>query len=395
MPHMPSPIEQYRKDQQQLGFSLDVAQGNAIEHLQRLYIDLCKFNDAKAQPLRWHQRLSGWGVGSVDHHAAIKGLYFWGGVGRGKTYLMDVFYHCLPFENKQRTHFHRFMRDIHRRLTLNKGVKNPLLVVAQELANESKVICFDEFFVTDITDAMILAQLLDRLFDLGVVLIATSNIEPKGLYENGLQRQRFLPAIKLLERHTDIVNVDGGVDYRLRTLSQAQLYYWPLGEQTDRSLAEGFAVLSPKLNSNLSSQLAPLSSAVASSEQDVININGRNFSYIKKANGIIWLTFDQLCVQPRSQNDYLELSYEFHGLIISNVPHLIAGMEDQARRFVNLIDVCYDANLKVIISAEVPLAKLYGGGQLDFVFARTLSRLQEMQSYEYLACGHIVGNVSV
>ena len=392
---MSSPIEQYRKDQQQLGFSLDVAQANAIEHLQRLYIDLCKFNDAKAQPKAWRHRLAGWGAGRAGHSDPIKGLYFWGGVGRGKTYLMDVFFHCLPFENKQRTHFHRFMRDVHRRLTLNKGLKNPLLVVAKELADEFKVICFDEFFVTDITDAMILAQLLDRLFDLGVVLMATSNIEPKGLYENGLQRQRFLPAIGLLERNTDIVNVDGGVDYRLRTLSQAQLYYWPLGAKADTNLAEGFAMLSPQLTSDLSSPTGQSNVAQILTEQNVININGRDFSYVKKAGAIIWLTFDQLCVQPRSQNDYLELSHEFHGLIIGNVPRLVGGMEDQARRFVNLIDVCYDANLKVIISAQVPLLELYGGGQLDFVFARTLSRLQEMQSYEYLACGHIVGNVSV
>jgi cell division protein ZapE len=245
------------------------------------------------------------------------------------------------------------------------------------------VICFDEFFVTDITDAMILAQLLDSLFGLGVVLVATSNIKPQGLYENGLQRQRFLPAIALLEQYTDIVNVDGGVDYRLRTLSQAELYHWPLDESADVSLAASFAALVPML-------MEP-KSTFSRSQDGIVSINGRDFTYIKQSDGIIWFTFDQLCVKPRSQNDYLELAYEFHGLIISNVPCLRAGMDDQARRFVNLVDVCYDANLKVIISAEVPLLELYSGGQLDFVFRRTLSRLQEMQSYEYLSRGHVMG----
>ena len=384
---MPSPIEQYHNDQQQLGFSADIAQVNAIGHLQRLYEDLCADERLKLSPTQWSQRLSGWMGGKSKQQATIKGLYFWGGVGRGKTYLMDVFYQCLPFENKQRTHFHRFMRYVHGRLAVHTGAKNPLQLVAQELAKESRIICFDEFFVTDITDAMILAQLLDSLFGLGVVLVATSNIEPKGLYENGLQRQRFLPAIALLERYTEVVNVDGGVDYRLRTLSQAELYHWPLDEAADVSLASSFAALVPML---MPVSVEPRSTD-SGIENGIVNINGRDFTFIQQSDGIIWFTFDQLCVKPRSQNDYLELACEFHGLIISNVPCLRAGMEDQARRFVNLVDVCYDANLKVIISAEVPLLELYSGGQLDFVFRRTLSRLQEMQSYEYLARGHVAG----
>ena len=380
---MPSPIEQYHKDQQQLDFSVDMAQANAIEHLQRLYLDLCALNGAPALPRPWSQRLAAWAGDKSNQQIATKGLYLWGGVGRGKTYLMDVFYQCLPFENKQRTHFHRFMRHVHSRLAVHKGVKNPLKVVAQELADEARVICFDEFFVTDITDAMILAHLLESLFHLGVVLVATSNIEPQGLYENGLQRERFLPAIALLEEHTDIINVDGGVDYRLRTLSQAELYHWPLDAAADVSLAASFSALAPmQANSRVTTD---------GTEGGVVRINGRAFTYIEVCDDIIWLTFDQLCVQPRSQNDYLELAVEFHGLIISDVPSLKVGMEDQARRFVNLVDVCYDANLKVIMSAEVPLLELYAGGQLDFVFRRTLSRLQEMQSHEYLARGHISG----
>jgi cell division protein ZapE len=378
---MPSPLEQYRNDQQQQHFYEDLAQVNAIEHLQRLYVDLCELESERVRPNQWSKRLTAWVGRKPKKEVAVKGLYFWGGVGRGKTYLMDVFYQCLPFESKQRTHFHRFMRHVHSRLAVYEGVKNPLLIVAQELAAEARVICFDEFFVTDITDAMILGHLLESLFDLGVVLVATSNIEPQGLYENGLQRQRFLPAIALLESHTDIVNVDGGVDYRLRTLSQAELYHWPLDEAADVSLAASFAALSPML----------AGSEPSGNGDGVVSINGRDFTYIKQCDDIIWFTFDQLCVQPRSQNDYLELACEFHGLIISNVPCLKAGMDDQARRFVNLIDVCYDANLKLIISAQVPLLELYAGGQLDFVFRRTLSRLQEMQSHEYLAKEHVAG----
>ena len=337
---MPSPIEQYHNDQQQLGFSADIAQANAIEHLQRLYEDLCANERLKLSSTQWSQRLSGWMGGKSKQQATIKGLYFWGGVGRGKTYLMDVFYQCLPFENKQRTHFHRFMRHVHGRLAVHTGAKNPLQLVAQELAKESRIICFDEFFVTDITDAMILAQLLDSFFGLGVVLVATSNIEPKGLYENGLQRQRFLPAIALLEQYTEVVNVDGGVDYRLRTLSQAELYHWPLDEAADVSLASSFAALVPMLMPVLGEPR----STDSGNENGIVNINGRDFTFIRQSDGIIWFTFDQLCVKPRSQNDYLELACEFHGLIISNVPCLRAGMEDQARRFVNLVDVCYDTN---------------------------------------------------
>ena len=384
---MASPIEQYRNDQQQLHFSADIAQANAIEDLQRLYLELCALDDVQNQPRSLSQRIGAWAGGHSKQQAATRGLYFWGGVGRGKTYLMDVFYQCLPFENKKRTHFHRFMRHVHHRLSVHKGIKNPLKMVAQELADEAMVICFDEFFVTDITDAMILAHLLENLFQMGVVLVATSNIEPQGLYENGLQRQRFLPAIALLEKHTKVINVDGGVDYRLRTLSQAELYHWPLDAEADISLASSFSALAP-LQSPL---LAPLEIGISSTGGGVININGRAFTYIRLCDDTIWFSFDQLCVQPRSQNDYLELAYEFHGLIISNVPCLKAGMEDQARRFVNLVDVCYDANLKLIMSAEVPLLELYAGGQLDFVFRRTLSRLQEMQSHEYLARGHVSG----
>jgi cell division protein ZapE len=371
---MYSPLEKYQRDQQQIHFCVDNAQEAAIKHLQRLYLDLCQAQQQQPKK-RLGRKLGAWLNKPSLAEMAPRGLYFWGGVGRGKTYLMDVFYDCLPFEQKQRTHFHRFMRHVHQRLAAHKGVKNPLRKVAQELSDAARVICFDEFFVTDITDAMILAGLLEALFDLGVVLVATSNIEPQGLYENGLQRQRFLPAIALIEQHTQIVNVDGGVDYRLRTLTQAELYHWPLDETADVSLDSSFKALAPLVDD--------------AREAGSMLINGRDFSFVKQCDDVVWMTFEQLCVLPRSQNDYLELASEYHALIVSRVPHLIEGMDDQARRFVNLVDVCYDANVKIILSAQVPLLQLYAGGQLDFVFQRTLSRLQEMQSHEYLARAHV------
>jgi len=379
-----SPFDQYHSDQLQPHFNVDTAQLAAVEHLQRLYEQVCALDVAasgrvKGKGSKLSAKLKTWARPS-SKQTAPKGLYFWGGVGRGKTYLMDVFYESLPIERKQRTHFHRFMREVHVRLGVHKGVKNPLLLLAKELADQAQVICFDEFFVTDITDAMILAGLLESLFDLGVILVATSNIEPHGLYENGLQRQRFLPAIALLERHTQIVNVDGGVDYRLRTLEQAQLYHWPLDEAANLSLQASFNGLSPMVVSQNQPNTA-----------GVLQINHRQFHYEARCDDVLWLCFDQLCALPRSQNDYLEIACEYHALIISHVPHLTTDMSDQARRFVNLVDVCYDANVKVIISAEVPLEGLYQGGSLDFVFQRTLSRLQEMQSHDYLARAHIAG----
>ena len=393
---MTSPLQQYQKDQQQQGFCIDSEQAEAVNHLQRLYEDILRQQNAAADPKNWSKRIAGKVLRKSKKAQPIRGLYFWGGVGRGKTYLMDIFYQCLPFENKLRTHFHRFMRDVHKRLTENKGAKNPLTIVAKELALETKVICFDEFFVTDITDAMILGQLLEQLFERGVVLVATSNIEPARLYENGLQRQRFLPAIALLEQQTTVVNVDGGVDYRLRTLTQATLYHWPLDDQANVNLAKGFNALAPDMAAPKNGEEAVLDATGADSQErpvkgaaGSVSVNGRKFNYIKKTEGVIWFSFDQLCAMPRSQNDYLELALEFHSLIVSDVPCLKAGMEDQARRFVNLVDVCYDANLKLILSAQVPLLELYNGGSLDFVFQRTLSRLQEMQSVEYLARAHV------
>ncbi|MCP4881433.1 MAG: cell division protein ZapE [Gammaproteobacteria bacterium] len=364
---METPLSRYQADQNSTEFSHDPAQENAIQYLQRLFDELV----APKPKQSGLQRL----FGRSQKPTPTKGLYFWGGVGRGKTYLMDIFYECLPMPTKQRTHFHRFMRDVHTRLKSYSGSKNPLDKVANDLATQAQIICFDEFFVTDITDAMILSSLLEALMARNVVLVATSNIEPAKLYENGLQRQRFLPAIALLEQRNHVINVDGDTDYRLRSLEQAELYHFPLDEQADVSLEHSFKALAPVANECQSNSN--------------LEINNRTFHCRKQCEDVIWFDFDELCDKPRSQNDYLEIASEFHAILLSNVPQMNRNSDDQGRRFVNLVDVCYDANVKLIMSAQVALDDIYTGGSLDFVFQRTLSRLQEMQSHDYLARGHI------
>ena len=307
-----------------------------------------------------------------------RGLYFWGGVGRGKTYLMDMFYDSVPGEAKLRIHFHRFMRRVHHELADLDGVKNPLERVADKIAAEASLICFDEFFVSDITDAMILAGMFEALFDRGVCLVATSNIAPDGLYKDGLQRARFLPAIALINAHTEVLNVDGGVDYRLRTLEQAQLYYTPLDQGADISLMSSFERLAPNKEGS-----------EVNIEIDVpIEIEGRYIQSRYLADDVVWFDFDALCDGPRSQNDYIELAKEFHTVLISDVPQMGRDNEDRARRFIHLVDEFYDRNIKLVLSAEVELFDLYASGRLAFEFQRTCSRLQEMQSHDYLAAAH-------
>ena len=300
------------------------------------------------------------------------GLYLWGGVGRGKTYLVDTFFESLPFTRKLRVHFHRFMQRVHAELTALEGEKNPLEAVADKLAAEALIICFDEFFVTDIADAMILGGLMEALFERGVSLVATSNIVPGELYTNGLQRQRFLPAIALIEKYTRVVELDAGVDYRLRVLQQAELYHYPLDDMADESLRASFESLAPEPGKHW----------------ERIEINGRYLTSRCVADDVIWFDFAELCDGPRSQNDYIELARIYHAVLISGVPALGTDADDQARRFVNLVDEFYDRNVKLVLAAEKPLFELYQGGRLEFEFQRTVSRLQEMQSREYLAREH-------
>jgi cell division protein ZapE len=367
-----SPLARYRQDLLRQDFYEDLAQKAAVVALDTLYQQLIELDQAKPatdffdflKPARFFRQTK---------VVSIKGLYLWGGVGRGKTYLMDCFYEGLPLERKMRVHFHRFMRLVHAELKQRAGHKDPLIEIAKSIAGKTQIICFDEFFVADITDAMILATLLETLFTEGVVLVATSNCYPDDLYKNGLQRARFLPAIEMIKAHTQVLNVDAGTDYRLRALSQAELYHSPLDAAADESLMKSFRGLI----------------ANAEVEENIeLEIEGRKIAARFRAQDVVWFDFMALCDGPRSQNDYIELACEYHSVILSNIPQLHREQDDQVRRFVNLIDEFYDRRVKLVISAAQPLDKLYAGGKLDFEFQRTVSRLLEMQSHEYLAQPH-------
>ncbi|MDO8953633.1 MAG: cell division protein ZapE [Gammaproteobacteria bacterium] len=344
-------IELYQHDLQQPGFINDPAQANAVVHLQRVYDEL-----VAGSPKSWFSRSK----------PLVRGLYMWGGVGRGKTYLMDRFYQSLPFEAKMRMHFYRFMQRIHNELRVVQGKKNPLQLVAKMIAKETRVLCFDEFLVVDIADSMILGLLLEYLFAEGVCLITTSNVPPNKLYEGGLQREQFLPAIKLLEQNTEIVNVDNGSDYRDSKANLHQYYYFPLcGEQS--FMRSHFEVLrrdQPLLD-------------------NVFQLAGRNIVAIARAVNVAWFEFAQLCKSPRGQADYIELAKTYTSVMISGVPQLSAEVDDEARRFIGMVDEFYDNQIKLVLSAAVAIEELYVGTRLQFEFKRTISRLHEMQSQQY------------
>ncbi|MDF2178460.1 cell division protein ZapE [Aliiglaciecola sp. CAU 1673] len=362
-----TPWQKYQQDLLRDDFVHDKAQENAVKHLQRLYEDLLVVTEVKGVKGRLKKLF---GASKPD---PVKGLYFWGGVGRGKTYLVDTFFDCLPFEHKMRIHFHRFMHRVHEELKTLAGQSDPLKIVAKRFSKEAKVICFDEFFVSDITDAMILGTLMQELFGLGIVLVATSNIIPDELYRNGLQRARFLPAIDLIKRNTEIVNVDSGVDYRLRTLEQAEIYHYPLDEQALTNLHTYF------------SQLAPEEGTC----NQAIEVEGRMIKTLRDADGVVMFDFKALCDGPRSQTDYMEISRCYHSVLLANVQQMGQQTDDIARRFIAMVDEFYERNVKLIIAAEVPLEALYTEGRLSFEFKRCLSRLKEMQSHDYLATEHL------
>lgn len=364
---MLTPLERYRRDLASGDFVADEAQAHAVKELQRLHGELLSTT-------KTGRRVLGKFLFVPKRVEPVRGLYFWGGVGRGKTYLMDNFFESLPFDAKLRVHFHRFMRHVHGELKQLGGEKNPLEKVADRLATKVRIICFDEFFVTDITDAMILGTLLGHLFDRGVTLVTTSNIVPDGLYKDGLQRQRFLPAIELLKRHCKVVNVDGGIDYRLRALEKAEIYHHPLDSAAEGALTAAFNSLVPAIDEVC---------------QNIdIHIEGRDIPVRSVGEDVIWFDFGALCDGPRSQNDYIEIAREFHAVLLSAVPVMTMEMEDQARRFINMVDEFYDRGVKLIISAAAPLETLYAGSRLAFEFERTRSRLLEMQSHDYLARPH-------
>lgn len=305
--------------------------------------------------------------------ANVKGLYLWGGVGRGKTFLMDMFFESLDIAQKKRIHFHRMMREVHARLQAQADVEDPLDAIAAEMAAETRVLCFDEFFVSDIGDAMILGRLLIGLFGRGVTLVATSNASPDDLYKDGLQRQQFIPAIEQIKAHTDLIHMDSGMDYRLRLLQKAGTYLTPNDERARERLNYFFG-----------------ESATSEIRENVeLEINGRPLPAYKCGKGIAWFTFEALCDGPRSQADYIEIARWYPSVIVSGVPALNKTREDQARRFIALVDEFYDRRVKMIISADTTVAALYTGKRLNFEFGRTVSRLVEMQSAEYLALPHL------
>ncbi|MGA2548774.1 MAG: cell division protein ZapE [Burkholderiaceae bacterium] len=339
------------------GFSADAAQNTAVDRLQRLYEELVIFKAARSNAFK---RL-------IAHPELPRGVYLWGGVGRGKSFLMDSFYSVVPVRRKTRIHFHEFMRAVHAELEDLKGVEDPLDAAAARIAKRYRLICFDEFHVSDIADAMILYRLLSGLFNLGTVFVMTSNYRPDDLYPEGLHRDRMLPAIDLLKERLDVLAVDGAVDYRQRTLERVNAYLTPLGAETDRALREAFEAL-----------------AETPDESPVLTIETRELKALRRAGGIVWFDFATLCAGPRSQNDYLELASRFHTLILSSVPRMSAGQSSEARRFTWLIDVLYDHRVKLIMSAEAPPEELYTAGALANEFLRTASRIQEMQGAQYL-----------
>ena len=301
------------------------------------------------------------------------GLYIWGGVGRGKTFLMDLFFESLSIEAKKRIHFHRMMHEVHDRLAQLGDIEDPLDQVADDIARDTRVLCFDEFFISDIGDAMILARLLQGLFARGVTLVATSNSAPDDLYRDGLQRQRFLPAIEQLKKHTRVVCLDGDTDYRLQLLQQAGTYLSP-----DDAVAQ--SKLQHYFDESASSKVR---------QDRSLRVNGRDIPTRASAKGIAWFQFKDICDGPRSQNDYIEIARWFPVVIVSGVPVFDEALENQARRFIALVDEFYDRRVKLIVSANADAVDLYRGERLSFEFDRTVSRLVEMQSTEYLAAPHL------
>ncbi len=343
------------------GITPDEAQLGAARCLQLLFDELMAFKRARRTRLR---KL-------LVHPPIPRGIFLWGGVGRGKSLLMDFFFEALPYKRKRRVHFHAFMREVHESIRGLKDEPDPLVKIAARIERETRFLCFDEFHVSDIADAMILGRLLEQLFARGVVFMMTSNYPPDGLYPNGLQRQNFLPTIALLKRHMDVIKVDSGVDYRLRTLERIETYLVPADAAAEASLAQGFEAL-----------------AGGGGHDKPIIILGRELPVRRRAAGVIWFNFATLCGGPRSQNDYLDLVHHHHTLLLSGVPRMGPDQSAEARRFTWLVDILYDHKVKLIVSAQSAAEELYVAGPNAQEFPRTVSRLIEMRSREYLHAEH-------
>ncbi|WP_337881955.1 cell division protein ZapE [Chromobacterium haemolyticum] len=357
-----SPKAWYQAASEKPGFIHDEAQAAAIEELDLLWHQLVEFKNKR-------NRFLGRSLRSPD---VPKGLYFWGGVGRGKSFLMDAFYACVPYRRKRRIHFHNFMAEVHRELRALAGSKDPLLAYADKIARDTRLLCFDEFHVSDIADAMMLGRLLSALFERGVVLVTTSNYAPDGLYPNGLQRQNFLPTIELIKRELKVLNVDGGNDYRLRELTREPLFMVPADEASEEKMEQLFQRLSHGVEQKKRS----------------IQVLGREIPVKRLAAGVIWFDFLALCDGPRAQTDYLEIATEYHTVFVSGIPKITAREASIARRFTWLVDVFYDNRVKLVASAAAEPEQLYTEGVQAGEFFRTASRLTEMQSRSYLELPH-------
>jgi cell division protein ZapE len=349
----------YRKELEARGFHSDPAQERAVERLQRCEDEWIAYKDVRSNAL----------TKKLFHPALPRGVYLWGGVGRGKSFLMDCFFAASPLEKKIRIHFHEFMREVHRELHELSGMADPLDELSKRIAQRYRLICFDEFHINDIADAMILYRLLSALFEDRVQFIMTSNYKPDQLYPNGLHRDRLLPAIALLESKLDVLNVDAGADYRQMQMAQVQAYFQPLNSVNDVLMMQTFRSVLGK---------------EPEEKNPVLRIESREIRPMHRAAGVVWFDFKTLCMGPRSQNDYLEIANLFHTVFLSGVPYMPPRMTNEARRFIWLIDVLYDHKIKLIMSAELPADQLYTEGQIVGEFARTVSRLVEMQSRDYL-----------
>ena len=350
--------ETYEAELAARGYTPDPAQLRAVEALERCATEWAHYKEKRSNRLK---KL-------INHPDIPRGVYMFGGVGRGKSFLMDCFYNAVPLKRKTRLHFHEFMREVHRELSELQGTVNPLDKLAERMAERYKLICFDEFHVADITDAMILHRLLAALFANGVGLVTTSNFKPDDLYPGGLHRNRILPAIALLNAELEVINVDNGTDYRGRTMEHVKLYHVPNGPEADTAMEAAFNEL-----------------AETHDEERSLHIENRTIWAWRKAGGVVWFDFKTLCGGPRSQNDYLELAQQFHTVFLSDVPQMSVRMASEARRFTWLIDVLYDRRVKLVMSAAVAPIDLYTEGPMAHEFPRTVSRLSEMQSPEYLA----------
>ncbi|MEN3980035.1 cell division protein ZapE [Acinetobacter sp. CWB-B33] len=356
-----SPAERYAQALASGQFLPDEAQAVAVHELDRVWQELIQRFKASKKAFRRFRR-----------QTSPHGVYMWGGVGRGKTWLMDQFYESVPFRRKTRMHFHHFMQHVHRELNKLSGQRNPLELVADQIYKEAVVICFDEFFVSNVTDAMILSDLFQKLFARGVTLVATSNIAPDGLYKNGIHRDRFIPTIEMVKKNCVVLNVDAGVDYRLRVLKQAQLFKSPLTHENKLWMAQRFSALT---------QTQTVS-------QEPIIINKRIVETIGHTEDVLWCEYSELCLKPRSPADFIEIANIYNTVLVSNVPHMTDYLSEGTRRFIYLVDEFYDRGVKLLLTSEDSIIDLYQGEKLAFEIERTRSRLLEMQSDDYLNSAH-------